>query len=99
MRYMPEGTLFDIAGCCVFNLKNNEKYVLALTNSIVVLSLMEFMGATLNFEVDQIKKIPVIFNDNCKETIEKLVTENIEVSKRDWDCFDNSWDFKKHPLI
>ncbi len=99
MRYMPKGTLFDIAGCCVFGLNDNEKYVLALANSIVVLSLMEFLGATLNYEVDQIKKIPIIFNKENKETIEMLTDENIVVSKSDWDLFETSWDFKKHPLI
>lgn len=99
MRYMPEGTLFDIAGCCVFDLHDNEKYVLALTNSVVVLSLMEFMGATLNFEVDQIKKIPIIFNKDKKGKIEMLTDENITTSKSDWDSFETSWDFKKHPLV
>lgn len=99
MRYMPTGTLFDIAGCCIFDLDDKTKYVLSLTNSIVVLSLMEFMGATLNFEVDQIKKIPVIFNEIFKQQIDSLTEENILNSKSDWDSFETSWDFKKHPLI
>lgn len=99
MRFMPEGTLFDIAGCCIFDLGDKEKYVLALNNSVVVLSLMEFMGATLNFEVDQIKKIPVIFKEEKNEHISAIVDENIATSKIDWDSFETSWDFKKHPLI
>lgn len=99
MRFMPEGTLFDIAGCCVFDLKEKEKYILALNNSVVILSLMEFMGATLNFEVDQIKKIPVIFDESRNIEITSMTDENIGVSKQDWDSFETSWDFKKHPLI
>lgn len=99
MRYMPEGTLFDIAGCCVFELNNYEMYVLGLTNSVVILSLMEFMGATLNFEVDQIKKIPVIFSEKYKDTVDSIVESNINISKNDWDNFETCWNFKKHPLI
>ena len=99
MRYMPEGTLFDIAGCAIFNLDEKEKYVLALTNSVVVLTLMEFMGATLNFEVDQIKKIPVIYEESKAVIVDESVKENIELSKNDWDSFETSWDFKKHPLV
>lgn len=99
MRFMPVGTLFDIAGCCVFDLKNKELYVLALCNSKVVLTLMEFMGATLNYEVDQIKKIPVIFKEEYSNTIDKLTKDNIEISQADWDSFETSWDFKKHPLV
>lgn len=99
MRFLPEGTLFDIAGCCIFELKQNELYVLALLNSVVILSLMEFMGATLNFEVDQIKKIPVIFTDEKKDLIDRYAENNIIMCKDDWDSFETSWDFKKHPLV
>jgi len=99
MRFMPEGTLFDIAGCCIFDLNDKEKYVLALTNSKVVKTLMEFMGATLNYEVDQIKKIPVIFDEKQMNTVNNLVAQNIDISKEDWDAFETSLNFKKHPLI
>ena len=32
-------------------------------------------------------------------TINTLVQENINLSKTDWDSFETSWDFTKHPLI
>lgn len=28
-----------------------------------------------------------------------LVNENISITKNDWDSFETSWDFKRHPLI
>mgnify|MGYP006359844399 CR=1 FL=1 len=28
-----------------------------------------------------------------------MVNENILLSRNDWDSFETSWDFKKHPLI
>ena len=34
-----------------------------------------------------------------KERVDKLVAENIELSKVDWDSFETSWDFERHPLI
>ena len=34
-----------------------------------------------------------------KDVIEKLVEENIELSKQDWNSFEMSWDFKRHPMI
>lgn len=99
MRFVPKGTLFDIAGCCIFDLNNREFYILALVNSKVVLSLMQFIAPTLNFEVDQIKKIPVIFNKDKEEQINAFTKNNIDICKIDWDSFETSWDFKKHPLI
>ena len=50
-------------------------------------------------QVGDIASIPVIINDKIKNKIEKLVNENIEISKADWDSFETSWDFKNHPLI
>jgi hypothetical protein len=100
MRYMPEGTLFDIAGCCIFGLEDNGLcYILALTNSKVVMKMMEFMGATLNYEVEQIKKLPLIISYEKLDDISALVKDNIIVCKKDWDSFENSIDFKEHPLI
>ena len=31
--------------------------------------------------------------------VNEIVKENIELSKSDWDSFEASWDFKKHPLV
>ena len=46
-----------------------------------------------------IKKLPIIIDENRKEEVEFLVKENIEMSKQDWDSFETSWDFERHPLI
>jgi hypothetical protein len=31
--------------------------------------------------------------------VEELVSKNISLSRADWDSFETSWDFKRHPLI
>ena len=31
--------------------------------------------------------------------VEQIVKKNIEISKNDWDSFETSWDFEKHPLL
>ena len=33
------------------------------------------------------------------EDVEKVVSENIQVSKKDWDSYETSWDFKRNPLV
>jgi hypothetical protein len=33
------------------------------------------------------------------EHVNELVTTNISLSRADWDAFETSWDFKRHPLI
>lgn len=99
MRKMQRGNLFDIAGCCVFGLDGILEYVLGFTNSIVVSAILKFISPTLNYEVDHIKKLPIIFEVQKSEEIKRIVEDNITISKTDWDSFETSWDFKKHPLI
>lgn len=59
-RYYPMGFVFDVAGCCVFEYGDNLLYFLALSNSIVTKVFASFISPTLNFELDHLKKIPVV---------------------------------------
>lgn len=96
-RYMPIGCLFDIAGCCIFELTSRVWFVLGLLNSSVGGRILNILSPTLNCEVDHIKKVPVITGDDS--SIDSIVKSNINIAKADWDSFETSWDFKKHPLI
>ena len=71
---------------------------LALLNTKLVQYILEITSPTLNYEVGQVSLLPVVEVTDTK-TIEKLVEQNIDISKHDWDSFETSWDFKKHPLI
>ncbi len=65
------------------------------------MGLLKAISPTLNYEVGQISTIPVKVdknNDNYKR-VNDMVNKNIELSKSDWDSFETSWDFKKHPLV
>ena len=42
-------------------------------------------------------KIPVIYEAN--DSINNMVSENVQISKDDWDSFETSWDFKCHPMV
>jgi hypothetical protein len=99
MRYMPKGYLFDIAGCCVFNLDTKLDYVLGFTNTDVANEILKISSPTLNFEVEHIKNLPIIFDQAKVAHVEEIVKENIKISKTDWDSFETSWDFIRHPLL
>lgn len=97
-RYKPNGFIFDVAGMSCFTDKNLE-YFLALCNTPVVDAYMKIIAPTINYQAGDIAKIPVIFKQECNEQITALVKENISFSKSDWDAFETSWDFTKHPLV
>ena len=99
-RYKPCGHIYDVAGTSIFANHITLMYLLALNNSKVISSLLKSLSPTMNYEVGQIASIPVIRENAIKEnTIKMMAQENIEIEKEDWDSFETSWDFKKHPLI
>ncbi len=99
-RYKPNGHIFDVAGTSIFN--DDEEtfnYLLGLLNTNLIQHILNATSPTLNYEVGQIANLPVIIKQYKKEIVKNLVNESINNSKDDWDSFETSWDFKKHPLI
>ena len=97
-RYKPCGHIFDVAGTSIFTESTDEQlYLAGLLNTNTIQYLLEVMSPTLNYETGQISNIPIIKED--KELVVKIVEKNISLSKEDWDEFETSWDFKKHPLV
>ena len=95
-RYREIGSIFDVAGACVFS-DSNLLYMLGFLNSKVVSSILAVLSPTLNYEGSHIAALPMVYKDS--EVICKIVEENKKLSKDDWDSFETSWDFNKHPLV
>lgn len=96
-RIMPEGATFDKGGSTVIVNENIYNFSIGLLNSKVYLYIAIVLNPTLNFQVKDICLAPIKVEK--KERVDKLVAENIELSKVDWDSFETSWDFERHPLI
>ena len=99
VRWSDEGALFGSGGYCAFVENGLIKYITALMNNKVAAVFLSMVSPTLNYEVGHIKTIPVIIDKKKKTIIDDIVKQNIQLSKNDWDSFETSWDFKKHPLI
>ena len=75
-------------------------YLLAFVNSKVFDYIIMPMKSTVNFEVGQIGSIPVVFqNETTTNRVETLAKYNVDLSKVEWDSFETSWDFTRHPFI
>ena len=58
------------------------------------------MNPTINLLASDIANLPLVSADeNSKKKISEVVDDNIDLAKNDWDAFETSWDFKKHPLV
>jgi hypothetical protein len=98
MRYVPKGSVFDVAGCSIFS-DSSLKYLLGLSNSVLMQYLMNILSQTMNYEVGNVKSIPIIFDSNMNELVERTVNQCIFYSRNDWDSFETSWDFSIHSLL
>jgi len=75
------------------------KYIMALMNSVVSTAMIHAINPTITMPVGDIAKLPVKVKAEWKEKVDKIVQSNIEISKDDWDSFEISWDFRRHPLL
>jgi len=97
VRYYPQGFIFDVAGCCYFpDNEDLKEYIVGFLNSNVAKKFLEFISPTLNYEIEQIKRLPFI-NAFCDKIIN--VKEIYNLSKKDWDTLETSWDFENSPLL
>lgn len=97
VRYSPDGFLFDAAGSMIFCEKKILFYILGFMTSKVALSYTSVSSPTMTFEVGQLASLPLMYKP--EQTIDKRVNECIQIEKEDWDSFETSWDFKRHPLV
>lgn len=98
-RFSGDGFIYDTAGP-FFHVTDDRKLymLLAFLDSKVANFYLKIMNPTINFPPGYIQAIP--FSKECQtEQIENLSKSCTDMSKNDWDAFETSWDFKKHPLV
>lgn len=95
-RYCFGGSLFDSGGSSIY-ISQNAYYILGLLNSTVGQYILNINNATINYQPGDIAGVPVQYTQISQ--VEKNVEKNIEIAKTDWDSFETSWNFTKHPLI
>lgn len=98
-RFKPAGHVFDVAGTSVFSDAESLKYLQGACNSSVIMRVASMLSPTLNFEVGQIATYPIIQNEELEPSVNATVDSCRGLSKTDWDSFETSWDFKRHPLL
>ena len=97
MRYMPDGFVFDVSGCSLFASDTLLYPLLGFLNSKIAAVYFGFFSPTVNYEVGNIKAMPFIRQN--EEVLTEIVQENIKMAKCDWDAYETSWNYKRHPLI
>ncbi|PGU01366.1 MULTISPECIES: BREX-1 system adenine-specific DNA-methyltransferase PglX [Bacillus cereus group] len=98
MRYRTPGSIHDVTGMSIF-MPSNVIYeeFLALLNSKVVSKLVGLINPTMHFQIGNIQNIPTkLMELNSVRKMSKLC---VALAKVDWDTFETSWDFERHPFL
>ena len=99
VRYSFAGMISEHCGSMCFANDNSDLLCcMALLNSSVSDLIHSILSPTLSFREASIGNTPASF-DNEKRRIAEIAAENVEVAKKDWDSFETSWDFERHPLV
>lgn len=101
-RLLDDNSTFNLAAPSVFF--SDERmmiYILGYLNSKFSQEIIALLNPTLNTNIGDITTQPLCYGKSPEkeEKVVGLVTENIALSKSDWDAFETSWDFKHHPLV
>lgn len=100
IRWSPSGFIFDATGSMIFsNESRKQNYLLGMLSSKVTTLYTSFFSPTIHFEVGEISRIPIVYSEINLKRVDKITKDNIELSRGDWDAFETSWDFKRHPLV
>ena len=91
--------VYGDAGPGCFPKPEDFYYTLAMLNSKPVDLFLNIMNPTINLSSGVTAQIPAEVEKDSFNTVSCLSKENVDLSRRDWDSFETSWDFTTHPLI
>ncbi|WP_326519487.1 BREX-1 system adenine-specific DNA-methyltransferase PglX [Acinetobacter sp. CAAS 2-6] len=100
VRITEKGCLFDAVGSAAFPAPKYIAFLAGFLNSPVCHVLLGAINPTLHFQAWNIGNLPVtIVSSELFNLITKLVESARQISKKDWDSYETSWDFIKSPII
>ena len=103
-RFYPIGFIPNMCGmCCTLKTYEEELILLGYSNSKVASLFIDIINPTMNLSNGVFAKLPNPFDSISKQNqdnnIIHLVSQNISISKSDWDAHETSWDFQENELV
>ena len=96
-RTAPVDSFHDISGHCFYPTQSDYYYLLAFTNTCVFQQIINLLNSSIHYQTGDVARVPVMFGN--KDYVSTIAEKNVDLAKEDWDSFETSWDFKKHPLV
>lgn len=99
-RYAPKDTFYDISGHCFFPSEEDQLYLLGYANTTFVGMMKKVFNSSFHFQVGDLAKIvvPNVSSDQ-KAYVSSISEKCVDLSRKDWDSIETSWDFTELPLV
>ena len=98
-RLSNQGAISNTAGSSMYPREEQVSVLLGYVNSSVAQAALNIIAPTLNYSAGPIGDMPCLNRGKSMERISDLVRANCAISQDDYDSFETSWDFKRHPLV
>ena len=98
-RHTEYGYLYDAGGSFASVPNGKSKAYLGFLNSCVAFYYLSALNPTMNFQKGNVGNLPIVPFDRFETDISRLVDDCKRLSRADWDAFEYSWYFTRHPLI
>lgn len=91
-RYVSSGYLPEHAGNCLYTNESMLALIQGIANSSIALFFMSLLSPSLNFNVGDVARIPIVKPSVCNQQNEiiNIVRALRHESKNDWDLFETS---------
>lgn len=102
VRYQPQGIIPGDASPFLHSKSQDRNiilYAMAILNSKIAAAIVEVLSPTLNFEVGNIAEIPVAVDASVQARVIATVDYCVQITRNEWDSYETSWDFQRHPLL
>ena len=100
VRLCDNNLIFDTNAPMMFaNDESMLNYYAGILTSKVATAILQIINPTITFQVGDIGEVPIIVKKELCPQVDALVEEAKKLSRFEWDSYEISWDFKKHPLL
>ena len=99
IRYSKQGKIFEGAGPSLFADSTYISYILGFLCSKIGNMIIRALNPTINININDVLNLPLIYDKDKSDQVGKSVQDNIDISKKDWDAHESSWDFQRNELL
>lgn len=100
VRLCDSNLIFDTNAPMFFpNCEDWLEYIAGFMCSKIASKILQILNPTLTFQVVDVGNLPIVLNKQHRAQVKQIVIDCVHLSKVDWDSYETSWDFQRHPLV